>query len=522
MLPWPTNLSVAGRLSEVDWTPGMVAAVAALPVALYLFQRVVFPTVDAREPPILRPKVPFFGHIISLIREYTSMFDRLYKEKALPICSLPMLNGYIYVINDPALISAAMRNRNLSFDPFSLEFAVGSLGMTQHHVDLFSAPGMMDEITHVIHSSLTGDNVFQMNVKALADISSLLNKVKPSEGLHVADVSHWLRDLMTMATMAAMFGKNNPFAVKDVPDFWEFDKGVGLLALGIAQNILAPNALAARKRSQAKLAKFYEARLDEGDDVAAIIKNRAALERRLGIPPDEMANIEYSMAFVGTSNTIPTLIWFFLNVFASDDFVARIRAEVQQVATIETNPDTGKRTATIDITRLEKGCPTLFACYRETLRKYSDVLGNRRVMADTTLRDPTTGHEYLLRKGINVQWPAQVTHNLPSVWGEDTDAFRPERFIDTSSLDEKKRRGAMVPFGGGRNLCPGRYFAQAENLGFVSAVALGFDVEGVKVPPSGNAWLGTAVRRPDWSDISPSITIKRRPGWEDVSWGFKC
>ena len=77
MLPWPTNLSVAGRLSEVDWTPGMVAAVAALPVALYLFQRVVFPTVDAREPPILRPKVPFFGHIISLIREYTSMFDRL-------------------------------------------------------------------------------------------------------------------------------------------------------------------------------------------------------------------------------------------------------------------------------------------------------------------------------------------------------------------------------------------------------------------------------------------------------------
>ena len=49
----------------------------------------------------------------------------------MPICSLPMLNGYIYVINDSALISAAMRNRNSSVDPFTLEFATGSMGMTQ-------------------------------------------------------------------------------------------------------------------------------------------------------------------------------------------------------------------------------------------------------------------------------------------------------------------------------------------------------------------------------------------------------
>jgi len=53
------------------------------------------------------------------------------KETPMPICSLPMLNGYIYVINDSALISAAMRNRNSSVDPFTLEFATGSMGMTQ-------------------------------------------------------------------------------------------------------------------------------------------------------------------------------------------------------------------------------------------------------------------------------------------------------------------------------------------------------------------------------------------------------
>lgn len=302
----------------------------------------------------------------------------------------------------------------------------------------------------------------------------------------------------------------------------EFDKGVGLLALGIAPTLLAPKSLAARARSQAKLTAYYEAHHDQADDVAAIIRDRAALERRHGIPDRELALIEYSMLFVSTTNTIPTLIWFFIHVFAHKDLAARIRAEVELVATVDTNPDTGRRTASIDISRLEKACPTLHATYRETLRKYSDVLGNRRVMADTTLRHPVTGREYLLKKGVNVQWAAQVTHGLDNVWGEGNDAFDPDRFVETSAVDEKKRRGAMIPFGGGRNLCPGRNFAQAENLGLVSAVALGFDVEGMEVPGATNAYMGTAVKRPEWGDVGPPIQLKRRPGWEDVTWEFKC
>jgi len=130
-----------------------------------------------------------------------------------------MLNGYIYVINDPALISAAMRNRNLSFDPFTLEFATGSMGMTQRQVEIFSQPGRLEEASHVIHSSLSGENVFRMNVRALADISQLLNSIRPGEDLKVDDVGDWLRNLMVLATMTALYGKNNPFTGEDVPDF---------------------------------------------------------------------------------------------------------------------------------------------------------------------------------------------------------------------------------------------------------------------------------------------------------------
>lgn len=55
---------------------GVLMAVLT-PLLLYNVIRILFPTVESREPPILRPKIPFFGHVISLICENTRMFDRL-------------------------------------------------------------------------------------------------------------------------------------------------------------------------------------------------------------------------------------------------------------------------------------------------------------------------------------------------------------------------------------------------------------------------------------------------------------
>jgi len=61
------------------------------------------------------------------------------QKHRLPICTLPMLNGKMYLINSPGLIAAGMRNRDLSFDPFSLEFAEGLLGIERKYVDMWSA-----------------------------------------------------------------------------------------------------------------------------------------------------------------------------------------------------------------------------------------------------------------------------------------------------------------------------------------------------------------------------------------------
>jgi hypothetical protein len=397
------------------------------------------------------------------------------------------------------------------------------MGMTQRHVELFGRPGGMDEVVRTFHTALAGENLLRMNARALADIAGTLNAIPASGGLVVLNLFDWLRDILAIATMKGLFGKNNPFAPEDLNDIWEFEKGVGLLAVIPAPNMLIPQTIAARNRAQAKMRPFYVKHLDEGHDVCALMKDRAALNRRLGIPDEECALIEFAMPWVATTNTIPTLFWFFTHVFATPDLVIRIRSEVETVTLVDTDASGNRTAAEVDITRLERGCPTLYACFREALRLYSDALGNRRVMADTTLKDSDSGREYLLRKGVNVQWPTIVPHRLTSVWGDDANKFSPERFLRTPSPEEDSlRRGAMIPFGGGKHLCPGRNFAQAESLGLVAALALGFEVDGAKPPASTRPYLGTAMRRPDWRGQDPSVKLTRRPGWDRVAWSFKC
>ncbi|GKT51777.1 uncharacterized protein ColSpa_11958 [Colletotrichum spaethianum] len=54
----------------------VTAALVMIPLALML-KKLLFPDFDPREPPVLRPRLPFFGHIVSLVRESGNFYARL-------------------------------------------------------------------------------------------------------------------------------------------------------------------------------------------------------------------------------------------------------------------------------------------------------------------------------------------------------------------------------------------------------------------------------------------------------------
>jgi cytochrome P450 len=183
---------------------------------------------------------------------------------------------------------------------------------------------------------------------------------------------------------------------------------------------------------------------DQGPDVSAYVRIRAANRRQIGVDERDLVAGEVDIPWTSLINTIPSLAWVFTNVFSRPDYVERVRQEVLEATTI-TIIDGNSSRAHIRAAELDKK-PFLGACFQEVQRLYNKLCGYRRVLEDTVLRD-ADGREYLLKKGNNAQWFHGVPHLSEEIWGPDATVFNPERFLDTPAEEEKKRRGALIPFG---------------------------------------------------------------------------
>ncbi|KAF4845417.1 7-alpha-hydroxycholest-4-en-3-one 12-alpha-hydroxylase [Colletotrichum siamense] len=496
----------------------LLAAATFLMVPLaVILKRLLFPTFDAREPPILRPKVPFFGHVVSLVKEAANFNNRLYREHKMPICTLPMLHGKMYLINSPALIAAAMRTSDISFFPIEMEATASILDMPPHHLEKLG-PEVIHHFGKTMATALMKQPLHAINSASLGYCSEVMNAIGADpKKLPAWD---WIQEVMAMAASRALYGRHNMWDMEKFGDLWTFDDNLAILGANIAPKLLAPRAVAARQRMNALLRPFYVSHLDDSPDVASIVKERAKCLRDVGIPSEDLSSMEFLLPWAATTNTIPMTFWFLMNIFAEPEYVDQVRQEILEITEIVKRED-GRRDATVNTRDLESRCPFLMACYRELLRLYVAQVFNRRAMQDVTLED-SDGRQYLLKKGINMQWATSVIHLMPDIWGDDVTSFKPERFLNVTPEEERRRRGFMLPFGGGKHMCPGRFFAQTEIVGFVGALALGFNIEDVKVPPAGAPTLAGAARHPERGRRNDEIVISRRIGWEDVNWNFAC
>ncbi|GKU95412.1 hypothetical protein SLEP1_g8776 [Rubroshorea leprosula] len=105
----------------------------------------------------------------------------------------------------------------------------------------------------------------------------------------------------------------------------------------------------------------------------------------------------------------------------------------------------GKQVEESDISRL----PYLQAIIKETTRLHPAVplLLPRRAGADTEVCG------FTVPEGAQVLVNAWAIGRDPSIW-EMPNCFMPERFLE-SEIDVKGRDFELIPFGGGRRICPG-------------------------------------------------------------------
>ncbi|KAH6856479.1 cytochrome P450 [Chaetomium sp. MPI-CAGE-AT-0009] len=529
---WPDGVAgFLGQIRAANMTTAQCVGITTVVVLVSLLYRYGSPQIDPREPPVVKPGIPLVGHIVGLVRHGVDYFGVLRKSqpKSVAAATLPMLNGKVYVLWDTPMIQSAMRHKNLTFDVLGMEFAQRVFGLSDLAMSKLWGPDRDIETSAAgvtmqrIKGAMQGQHLYRMNVTALDYIANDLNKMD-SDGLKIQNLYQWLQYFMTVATSEGLYGKNNPIRQDPslIDALWEFEGNIQPLFLGILPKLIARKAYVNREKVMSALVPWYMSRKDEAPDVAEVLKVRCNTVREFGFPDEEVGRLEMALLFVATTNTIPTLYWFVTNVWLRPDLVEEIRRETLPLVKLSSREGEQRRLATLDISQLEGRAPLLVSCYRESIRLGNQSIGTRRVVHDTLLTD-SAGNQHLFKAGVDVMWSVKAMHHSEDAWGQDPLEFDARRFTDQDKFDRLKKQ-SYVPFGGGKHLCPGRNFAFAENLGFVAALVVGFELQGLDEANVrlGASTIGEAVAKPPVDARGGAVVIKRRQGWEDVDWKFTC
>ena len=83
------------------------------------------------------------------------------------------------------------------------------------------------------------------------------------------------------------------------------------------------------------------------------------------------------------------------------------------------------------------------------------------------------GHSF--PPGLSLSVPSYTIHHSKTIWGDDADEFRPERWAPDKLTEEQK--AAFIPFSYGPRSCVGRNVAEMELTLIVATVIGGFDFE---------------------------------------------
>ena len=213
----------------------LMIALAIVAVLIALIQRFLTVQKDTREPPFLYPRIPLFGHLLSLIQDGADYFHKLEKRYHQSLYTLPILRGRMYIVSSPewaqtvhkshkslyfhTLVAQAMKNLFLMD-----EVAMKTINDNANGED-GTRRGILNEVHDNMYATLApGPSLDELNKSILDQILPDINGLAQGGPSHVK-LWDWLRHHFSIASVTAIWGPRNPFVLyPDVePAFWEFE-----------------------------------------------------------------------------------------------------------------------------------------------------------------------------------------------------------------------------------------------------------------------------------------------------------
>ncbi|PTU23556.1 hypothetical protein P175DRAFT_0508222 [Aspergillus ochraceoroseus IBT 24754] len=406
----------------------------------------------ANPPQWAGSSIPFIGHLVGLLQPGIGYFGILAEKHPYPIFSLDLILSKIY-------LAIQRNNKTITFDPFITFTAERIAGIHGSSLNLLrekraGGHGLNQAVVHAMHPTLTGRSLDRMNERMARRLCPLIDELA-----HCKTVDLY-------ACTDASYGPLNPYQDRKIADaFWAFETHLSPVLANFLPWITARTAWKGRETAVAALVKYFERHGHQGGSELTQVRWRTMHEA--GLPVEDIARAEVSMALGLLSNTAPASFWILYDLYSRPALLQEIRREIQAHA------------------------------LREILRTRSTTAPTRIATQDVLVAD-----KYLLQAGavINMPGPSLGRHN-------------------DSETNNPRRTGGFMAFGVSPVICPGRHFASAEILGTVAMVVLRFDlvpVEGVWPVPRTHSMAIASIMCPLKDPFN--MRVSPRQEYDGVRW----
>ncbi|KKK17246.1 hypothetical protein ARAM_001823 [Aspergillus rambellii] len=325
------------------------------------------PKRDAREPPAVggqqHPLYRTPGGIVTAR-------DRVFWDFSVPSVSHLLLgpdieqnlSGHV----PGSLLQAIQRNnKTITFDPFITFTAERIAGIHGSSLNLLrekraGGHGLNQAVVHAMHPTLTGRSLDRMNERMARRLCPLIDELAHCK---TVDLYAWCSRTITAAkhgcvvwaveplsgskdcrcvlvgicSLDSKKKQNNPKLIRSRA----FETHLSPMLANFLPWITARTAWKGRETAVAALVKYFERNGHQGGSELTQVRWRTMHEA--GLPVEDIARAEVSMALGLLSNTAPASFWILYDLYSRPALLQEIRREIQAHA-LRVNPDSTTHT----------------------------------------------------------------------------------------------------------------------------------------------------------------------------------
>ncbi|TVY39478.1 7-alpha-hydroxycholest-4-en-3-one 12-alpha-hydroxylase [Lachnellula subtilissima] len=288
---------------------------------------------------------------------------------------------------------------------------------------------------------------------------------------------HWCSDYFIRLGQHVYFGETLDQIDPTLPDvFLVFDELIFKMLYQFP-TFLSNDMSKPRAQVIASLKKYFQVPQSKRSNGTAWLINAMEDEMRtLGVDDDNLAVVIFHLYLAINTNTRKSVFWMLTYLLHNPAVLAQFREETEPAF---------KEGQLVDNVYIQEptNCPVVDQIWHETLRLSGWAASVRLITEDTVIGGK------LMSKGNRVMVPHRLLHFDESIFGENPQAFCPERW----QKEGLARSPSWRPFGGGQTMCSGRFLARYSVTTFVATLLQRFDVELVGNPPMPQADEGRPV-----------------------------